>query len=775
MTVDFTTPSYNQQGQLCALFTKTAAMEVEVAIASTFRWPSEPGWAQFTTSVGWGGWGQADLRRGFRLSIRDIYGCLGNWQHLIFMQHHGVVEGCLNPYNQYDPLLGRDTYESDPRVCERCGRLLDLDPRQVPNCSPWQHGSDRVLYYRSTGWSHLMDVTGDKSSADLRRLAAHIFDGGPVIAELLPFYQDRTCHSWERNATKGHAVLLIGYDVPQDALLVSDPQSGEPFYWISYSDWAGTYLPDGSGSGCDLRGQKLSQIGDALLPLPVVWGDIDDPAIGPTAPDLSSNFDRVCTLLTPDGDEDGDGVDIFNDNCRGTYNPDQADMDLDGVGDACDNCAGLPNQDQADLDGDGIGNACDGDIDGDGVPNAYDCHPYHYTHTETGAPDDPIWRDMDDDGVCELQTTSPYRNAVDRCLQRCHVAAALDPRIDLKPCQDRCPADNCPTWREIPELPSCQTSLVNQRLGLPAEPECVALYANPGQTDTDDDGVGDHCDNCRWKGNPDQVNSDADEHGDACDNCPEVSNQDQADWNADGLGDAWQDTDDDGVIDLYDCEPGSGMLAYDLDTDGVCEPEPGFNQADCELDCHTNYGERGLDPARCVARCAAMDNCPCREPAACPTSEPYQQYLEGYYQQHCVTHKNCIDSGEADCGSRTSADICHAFFSNPDQADTNRNNVGDRCESTPRGRIAAFYPDRIAHHDKGHVCISRAQHYYVEVATEGGTISAHGRLVKFHPLYQRTSVGACGCTANEIQNGECDDERHCPTGDEYNSAGRLAW
>jgi N-acetylneuraminic acid mutarotase len=57
-------------------------------------------------------------------------------------------------------------------------------------------------------------------------------------------------------------------------------------------------------------------------------------------------------------DSDGDGIADVADNCRRTYNPDQADRDGDGVGDACDNCPLLANADQLDTDGDGQGNAC---------------------------------------------------------------------------------------------------------------------------------------------------------------------------------------------------------------------------------------------------------------------------------------------------------------------------------------------------------------------------------------------------------------------------------
>ncbi|MEM1119060.1 MAG: T9SS type A sorting domain-containing protein, partial [Bacteroidota bacterium] len=84
------------------------------------------------------------------------------------------------------------------------------------------------------------------------------------------------------------------------------------------------------------------------------------------------------------GDSDGDGICDNQDNCRTTFNPDQADNDGDGIGNVCDdtpngdpcankggdsdgdgvcdnddNCRTTFNPDQADNDGDGLGNVCD--------------------------------------------------------------------------------------------------------------------------------------------------------------------------------------------------------------------------------------------------------------------------------------------------------------------------------------------------------------------------------------------------------------------------------
>jgi hypothetical protein len=71
----------------------------------------------------------------------------------------------------------------------------------------------------------------------------------------------------------------------------------------------------------------------------------------------------------------------------------------------------------------------------------------------------------------------------------------------------------------------------------PSTDNCPRVW-NPTQADGDGDGIGDACDNCPALANASQTDADADGIGDVCDNCPGVANVDQADVDGDGIGDA---------------------------------------------------------------------------------------------------------------------------------------------------------------------------------------------------------------------------------------------
>lgn len=229
------------------------------------------------------------------------------------------------------------------------------------------------------------------------------------------------------------------------------------------------------------------------------------------------------------------------------------DIDGDGILDGADVCPRIPNPDQANLDMDEYGDLCDQDDDGDRIPDELDDCPLGET------------------GWVSLQSTD---HDSDGC---------RDAGEDLDDDEDRIfdHNDACPLgpvgWISTPEVDR--------------EGDGCADY------DTDEDGFVDQADNCPNLPNPTQTDLDNDGKGDPCDedadgdtinttqdNCPMdfepwISTE-LIDHDRDGCRDSTNDLDDDGdnILDGFDsCPVGqTGWLSNsstDLDSDGCNNEE----------------------------------------------------------------------------------------------------------------------------------------------------------------------------------------------------------
>ncbi|MDD9892596.1 MAG: thrombospondin type 3 repeat-containing protein, partial [Gammaproteobacteria bacterium] len=327
-----------------------------------------------------------------------------------------------------------------------------------------------------------------------------------------------------------------------------------------------------------------------------------------------------------DPDTDDDTISDGDEKALGS-NPLFADSDEDGVNDPDDNCPVDENADQLDFDEDGVGAACDEDdrvavpdADGDGVPDDSDNCPNDFNPAQTntdsgfqsGDPAGDVCDDDDDgDGVNDADDEFPLNNSESADNDKDGIGDNADRDDDNDGLDDL--EDDAPNDRdadddgvldgadEFPSDPNESRDTDGDQIGDNADTDDdndnvldddeAAQGTNPRVADTDRDGTNDGNDNCPVDANEDQTNSDDDELGDACDNdddndtvedgvdnCPVDANTDQANSDDDALGNACDDDDDnDTVADEADNCPvdaNTDQLNSDGDDEGnVCDDD----------------------------------------------------------------------------------------------------------------------------------------------------------------------------------------------------------